>query len=103
MQSVRQHVQLGVRPGNELAVQPDEAVLLVEGYGHGFAPEAPGPRTVRLLRRSLSPGMFSGLESKNDVDSRATKESNKIQGLLARSFRESFNMSNKQTQICQHD
>ena len=37
MQPVGQHMQLGVAPGNEAAVIPDEAVAVVEGkHGHGL-------------------------------------------------------------------
>jgi hypothetical protein len=31
MQSMREDMQFGVGPGNELAVHPDEAIALVEG------------------------------------------------------------------------
>jgi hypothetical protein len=39
MQSVREHMQLGVAPGNQFAVQPDEAVAVVKWKnGHRRTP-----------------------------------------------------------------
>src|SRR3546814_7483743 len=48
-----QHVQLGVPPGHQLAVKPDDAVAVVEwDYGHrSFHPQnlAPGPSPRGLM------------------------------------------------------
>ena len=60
VQAVGQHVDLGVRRRNQLAVEPDQVRALVEGHGHGIpscmgadlAPQSP------LLLRSSSPDMF---------------------------------------------
>ena len=53
VQAMGQHVDLGVRPFDELAVHPDKAVKLVEGNGcHDNLPRATA-RTV-ICRCSLS-------------------------------------------------
>src|SRR5262249_3280431 len=40
MEPMGEHVQLGVLPGHELAVVPDDAVALVEWQGHDAPPGA---------------------------------------------------------------
>ena len=54
VQAMCKHMDLGIRPFDELAVHPDKSVELVEGNGcHEYLPRATGPSVI-VLR--LPPG-----------------------------------------------
>src|SRR6185312_2748569 len=61
VQSVRQHVDLGVLPGFELAVEPDPAIALVHGNSHDHLSACPyRPRKAAHPARPIlhpSPGL----------------------------------------------
>jgi hypothetical protein len=62
MQAVGEDVDLGVRGGDQRAVEPDQVRALVEGHGHGIPSWRQGPTRQPqspLLLRGSSPDMFS--------------------------------------------